>query len=90
MDMNINEIKNGILFLCESGSKEHLEIPMTPIDTVNDLMAELGFAHLSGEGDSNGWEHDFWEYYRHPDYGKFCLSGSLWYGNFRIRKEKDE
>lgn len=57
-----------------------------PVSEIVDYLEKHGFKHDQGGGDSNGWQHDFWEYFEHPDKGRWCLSGSLWYDDFKLTK----
>lgn len=61
---------------------------MLPIDDIQTILVELGFegTHLEGE-ESNGWYVDFWYTFNHPEKGEYELSGSLWYGEFKLRKK---
>lgn len=62
------------------------EIYHQPIDHIKEYLETQGFEHLVGEGETNGWQCDFWEYFKDKDGNKWCLSGSLWYDDFKLYK----
>lgn len=66
---------------------ESYSLSMCPVgDIDNELTKTFGYEREDLDGDSNGWQVDFWYYYY--KYNKrICLSGSLWYGNFKLTKE---
>jgi hypothetical protein len=60
------------------------------IQAINNIVIFLeseGFVlNKNGLGDNNGWQVDFWLYFTHPEKGKWCLSGSWYYGDYRLTK----
>jgi hypothetical protein len=56
---------------------------LTPND-INKLLIENGFIHI--DLDSNGWQHDFWDYYE-LDGIKLTHSGSWYYGQSILARD---
>jgi len=55
------------------------------------LKETFAFDEFEGTGDeTNGWQVDFWYYFKHADRGRYCLSGSLGYGEFEFNLVDDE
>jgi hypothetical protein len=69
-----------------------ITLKIAPLNDYKVLFTELGFdvEDMIGNGDSNGWEVDFTYPIDHELYGKYELSGSLWYGNYVLRVREDE
>lgn len=63
-------------------------IGTAPLQVITECLESKGFLHNPDKSDSNGWQIDFWEYYNHPELGEWCLSGSLWYGDYKLAKQK--
>jgi hypothetical protein len=73
-----------------------LNLPYIPLNEYSKILAELGCStlnengslNLMGDGndfDTHGWQVDFrWHFKREEQ--SYCLSGSLFYGNFKLRK----
>ena len=67
------------------------DIPLTyfPLKTYQEILKDLGYIFY--DTDVNGWQVDFWQYFQNEDKTKkLCLSGSLWFGNFKLTKVEDE
>lgn len=76
-----NEIKEFI-----KSEERVLKIPMNSLDYYEDLLSNLGFIRDTEKGETNGWQIDFWEYFKSEVHGEVILSGSLWYGDFKLSK----
>jgi len=84
----MNNLKENIEDFLK-GEMEALEIPMTPIRDVEEILKELGYNELELNGDeTNGWQVDFWYYFYSETQPVLLLSGSLHYGDFKLSKEK--
>jgi hypothetical protein len=60
-------------------------LPMIPISVIEEMLKQEGFDDLELDNDNiNGWQGDFWYYFKHPEKGMYCLSGSLFNGEFRF------
>lgn len=80
--------KQQIQEFVKSGAKELKFDTMLPVRTVEDALTEIGFEELDLEGDeTNGWQVDFWYYFKSTTYGTYMLSGSLHYGKFKLEKQ---
>lgn len=66
-----------------NNEKEMVDLPFTPIKEIEKVLKELGVNIDNVEGESVGWEVDFWYTYE----GKYELSGSLRYGDMSFRKK---
>lgn len=72
----------------ESESTKEFSIPMIPVRTIEKLLIELGYDQLEMQGEeTNGWQIDFWYYFKGTDKTTICMTGSLHYGNFKLSKE---
>lgn len=78
------DIKQQIKEFVESFEQE-LALDFQPLDTFDELFRELGFKSFDNI-EINGWAIDFWRHYVHPEYGKYYIEGSLYYGNFMLIK----
>lgn len=77
------------LFL--NNDNDTLQIPMQPLQDIIDIFENLGFEYLSDMYDINGWQCDFWMYFKKDNYPyQIMINGSLYYGNYKIYKEKHE
>lgn len=74
--------------IAEALEKGGGNIMLFPIETIAGWLEERGFIHNPDKSDSNGWQIDFWEYFDHPELGEWMLSGSLWYGDYKLIKLK--
>jgi hypothetical protein len=72
----------------ESGTGE-FSTDIKPLVEYEDMFEELGYEADRDFSDINGWEVDFLEYYR-KDNVKICLSGSLYYGDYKFTKEVND
>lgn len=80
------DLKDKIEKFIRSEEKS-ISLPMIPISGFDDMLQEIGFDEMEMEGDeTNGWQVDFWYYFIHPEFGKFCLGGSLHYGDFNFSR----
>lgn len=64
-----------------NGEVKSVNLPFTPIKEIEKVLDELGVDTADCESDTNGWQVDFWYMY-----GKYELSGSLHYGEFKFSK----
>lgn len=79
-------LKEQIENLIASDSKE-IEILMTPIKEIEKVLTSLGYDELNLTGDElNGWQVDFWYKFTHEEKPNLTVSGSLYYGDFKIYK----
>lgn len=71
---------------------ESVTLPyMVPIRDFERVLKSLGFKELELTGDEiNGWQIDFFYYFKHPKKGKYLLHGSLHYGDFKFTKADEE
>lgn len=63
-----------------------MKVDMLPIDYYEDLFKESGYEIEDLEDNTNGWSVGFWYYFTREGKPKIMLSGSLWYGGFKITK----
>lgn len=82
----MNSIKNIIIKFIDSESTE-LNLPMVPIDNIDEVMKELGFTD-NDDYDLNGWECAFWKSYSKNSL-KLTFNGSLYYGQFKVWKDNE-
>lgn len=68
------------------GNSKTLEIETNSIDYWEDVLKESGFAIVEDSYESNGWQVDFWVTFTSIKDGNIILSGSLWYGGFKLSK----
>lgn len=81
----IKFLKNPLI----AGMKE-VGLPIVPLDDIDKVLEELGFKREDEEEPFNGWKVDFWYHYDHTEYGRWCLTGSLWYGNYKFCKDEED
>lgn len=69
-----------------------IELPMTPIRDVEKALEKFGYEMEDLDGNTNGWEVDFWYWFKAENKPRLCLSGSLHYGKFTlsISEEQDD
>jgi hypothetical protein len=80
----LKHAKAGCLAVLE-GRAEVYKNPLLSAGHFHGVLTDLGVEYLDGEGDSNGWQHDFWEYYEHEGV-RYCQSGSGHYGGGVFKK----
>jgi hypothetical protein len=81
----IKSVRNDIINFLEHevyGGKIEFRLGI-PMGEVIDFIIELGGEYLDGEGDSNGWVNDTWEYFIF-DGNEYCIYVCGWYGGLRI------
>ncbi len=83
----LNQVENDISKIL-TNDIDFIDIPMIPIDDFEKIAKSLDLLHNVYQDDSNGWQYDFWRYYYDNKSNKYCLSGSWYYGNYRLSKEK--
>lgn len=76
----MNDIKQAIAEALIKGSVDIIQAPIADIKSA--FMAE-GWTFRNDEDCINGWQVDFWYYFIKEDQ-KILLSGSLWYGNYKL------
>ncbi len=73
------ELLNSIT---QTNSQQALEY--TPmcflVENIKELVPSFEFG---SSVETNGWDHDFWLYFTYNNV-KFCLSGSWYYGNYKL------
>lgn len=87
--MILDEI-NG--FIHNQGEELSLE-QMIPVGTIEELFEAQGYEMEDLGDNTNSWSIDFWYWFSHkkdPTKARYCLSGSLWYGNFKIYQDAKE
>lgn len=61
--------------------------PFAPLCIYQDIFEEAGYYWVS-DWDPNGWQVDFWNDYFNPNTKDIiCLSGSLYYGDFKFENQ---
>tara|TARA_R110002073_G_scaffold3315_6_gene22350 strand:+ start:12104 stop:12358 length:255 start_codon:yes stop_codon:yes gene_type:complete len=80
----IDEVMEGILEFA-TGKGLQIDLPMIPIADVERILKRVGYDRLE-ENDTNGWQVDFWYYFKKED-KSLCLSGSLFYGRYKLTRE---
>ena len=63
------------------------KVPFIPVGLIDEIIKDAGFELI--ESDINGFQVDFWNTYKKND-KVFVLSGSLYYGDFKLTKKEDE
>ena len=67
------------------GDLQSVDIPFTPISSIETHLEELDLDTENTNCDTNGWQLDFWYYYVHKITRiKYVLSGSFHYGEFKF------
>lgn len=83
MEDIFNKIKSFL-----SSDYEDIGIPMYPISKIDNILEKFGFEDTQ-RFETNGWQIDFWKTYANGD-REIELSGSLYYGEYKLRKLWDE
>lgn len=65
-----------------------VNLPFVPLETIRLALEQMGLENYAS--DTNGWQVDFWMYFKDKFNNKFLVDGSLFYGNFKISRIKDE
>ena len=81
----MNNIKE---FIERKNYEESLSLEIIPLSEYTNYLETLGF-EVENQ-DTNGWQVDFWMYFKDKFNNKFLVDGSLFYGNFKISRIKDE
>ena len=72
-----------------NSDRESIPLNYFPLKTYQKILKDLGYTFY--DIDFNGWQVEFWQYFQNEDETKkLCLSGSLWFGNFKLTKVQDE
>ncbi len=80
--------KDLIIDFINNNEVDTIEIDMFPVNDILSVLEKEGWEKHEHNGDeTNGWQVDFW-YYVTKDTTNICLSGSLFYGNFKLTKEE--
>lgn len=91
--MDREKLRDGITDLVKGWLKgDTLELDsMLPIDEFRKVAEGCGLTMepLTGE-ETMGWQTDFWYQFRGGDGAVYTLGGSLYYGNFKFSKDKEE
>lgn len=90
-ELNLDERVELVHFIEQGKGIERHYMPFIGAKNLGELLEkEYGFEPFKYSGDNtNGFEVDFWYYYKHKEYGMFCLSGSLLYGNIIFTRDED-
>lgn len=83
MNTSLDKLREFIILQGET-----LELSeMIPISDIQDLFELEGYQLEELNDNTNGWSIDFWYYFKHSEKARYCVSGSLWYGDFKIYKK---
>lgn len=85
MTTELDEIREFIIDQSESFS-----ICMRPLTEIEGVFENLGYEKEYEENPLNGWEVSFWYHYIHPTRPRYTVTGSLWYGEFKIYKDEKD
>lgn len=87
--MNEELIGKILLFLQPKDNREVISLPMIPLDTIEDILELFDYGKRDDNDECiNGWQIDFWYKFSNGE-KELLLSGSLWYGDFELRKIKE-
>lgn len=69
---------------------DSIDLPVVPLSFIINHIEELGYTKTSEE--TNGWQVDFWIYFQKglDEASTIVLSGSLYYGDYKLTKENNE
>ena len=70
--------------------RESISLQFYPIDTYTNILKDFGYEMEDLEDNLSGFSVDFWYYYKNKEGNRLCLGGSLWYGDFALRKVKED
>lgn len=79
---------NGIKDFIEKGvnGDNEMPVPIVALQQYDEIIKSLGFKEYN-DFETNGWQVDFWQTYK-KEKMILTLGGSLWYGNYKLTKEK--
>jgi len=81
-------IRRKIKSFVESGEETlSFDDVLIPVGIIEDIMKDMEFTFEMDGEETNGWQVDFWYYFNHPAFGKYCYQGSLFYGEAKLRKD---
>lgn len=81
-------MKEQIGEFLNSDQKEFKLPYMISIKEFNEILKTFGYDWVELDGDEiNGWQVDFWYRFHHEVLPIVTLSGSLYYGDFKLTKE---
>ena len=79
--------KNLLSIFINNTSIDTISIGVLPLYIYEDFLNSLGWEKEDCEDNTNGWEIDFWYSYTKKESSfKLELSGSLYYGGYKINK----
>lgn len=80
---NTHTIQEALISLEESN--EMVFIQIDSIENIKTDMENEGYEMEEwSNGYNNGWEVSFWLYFKHKTKKRLVLSGSLWYGSYKL------
>ena len=79
-------LKESIEQVLKEGGKEKL--PLVPLSEIADILEEYDVEFDSDDFETNGWQVDWWQYFEYND-ERYCIAGSIYYGDYSISKEDD-
>ena len=68
------------------GKVESVSIPYAPPSEIEKILKELGIDTKQHDININGWDVDFWIYYKYKN-ERYIFSGSWFYGKYNFSKE---
>lgn len=74
-------------FIRLQGDKLELN-EMVPLVEIEEIFKYEGYEMEELDDNINGWQIDFWYSFEHVGKARYTVSGSLWYGNFKIYKNE--
>lgn len=84
-------MRDKIKKFINNNSEKTLDVEMLGIAEYEKILKEEKYERHENNGDeTNGWQVDFWYNFSHIDDStiQLCLSGSLFYGNFKLTKDE--
>lgn len=89
--LNNTELSNIISWIENILTDQHYDktgkLPFIQLGLIDEIIKDAGFELI--EADINGYQVDFWNTYK-KDNQVFLLSGSLYYGDFKLQKKEHE